>query len=86
MKEKTNQKLYIKWWFWVIIGFMFCCTIFNFFNTCNEVYLSYEEIENQLMECQELVDEWDDWWERYEDAMYEYCELDPTNLLCEEYQ
>ncbi|KKL26789.1 hypothetical protein LCGC14_2391710 [marine sediment metagenome] len=86
-----NQKLYMQWWFWVIIGFMFVTVIL--------VIAPYpdEETEHQLIECQESLNEWEDLWQEslnewedlwgdYEEAMYEYCELDPTNLLCENYQ
>ena len=75
-----NQKFYMQWWFWVIIGFMFVTVIL--------VIAPYpdEETEHQLIECQESLNEWEDLWGDYEEAMYEYCELDPTNLLCENYQ
>ncbi len=80
MAEKPDQKLYMKWWFWVIIGFMFVIVIL--------VIAPYpdEQTEHQLIECQESLNEWEDLWGDYEEAMYEYCELDPTNLLCENYQ
>ncbi len=70
----------MQWWFWVIIGFMFVTVIL--------VIAPYpdEQTEHQLIECQESLNEWEDLWGDYEEAMYEYCELDPTNLLCENYQ
>ncbi len=81
MPEKHDQKLYAKWWFWVIFGIMFVSFVFS---TSQKMY-SKEKLENELTECRELLDNLIVAWEEYDEAMQEYCNLDPTNLLCVNY-
>ncbi len=80
MAEKKETKLYMKWWFWVIIAVMFIFTISTFFipDDCGDC----EVIENRLRVCEDDLDWWIDWFVEYEEVMEEYCELDPTNTLC----
>ncbi len=78
MVEKGSQKLYMKWWFWVIIGIISIYVIAALMPTqdCGE-------LEEDLIECGETIDSLLDTWDDYDKAIEDYCELNPENELCE---
>lgn len=67
----------MKWWFWVVLGIVFIYMI-----AAIMPYPGCEETENDLRKCEESVSSFIDAWDEYNEALEEYCELDPTNPLC----
>ncbi|KKN39992.1 hypothetical protein LCGC14_0737630 [marine sediment metagenome] len=74
-----EDKLYMKWWFWVIIGILFIFII-------SLVFVSNPELE----ECQQELDDWVEWFDEYQEvqdkydqAIENYCEIDYENPLCD---
>lgn len=79
MKE---DKLYMKWWFWVVLGIVFIylvAALMPYPDDCKDV-------EIELDVCYEDLDWWVDWFDEYEEIMQEYCELDSTNPLCDAWE
>ena len=84
-----KEKIYSKWWFWVICAFVFfvCSLIFLGVlgillideTACPQVN---SQCEAELQECKtlglDMVAAWDD----YSDALYDYCKTDPYNNIC----
>ena len=74
-----KDKIYHKWWFWVICGFVFLIAINIMFSdeACDcTIY------KRNLNDCEQKIVVVQDAWNDYLDAFEEYCRLDDTNLLC----
>ena len=72
-----ENKLYMKWWFWVVIGFVFITV----FWTIMGVVITDKECE----ECKEELNAWYEYGDSvdaYFDALDEYCKIDQTNPVC----
>ena len=65
----------MKWWFWVVMGFVFI----NVFLVIVGIGIIDKECEEELNAWYEYADSVDD----YFDALDEYCEIDQTNPICE---
>ncbi len=77
---KKENKLYMQWWFWVIVGLMFIYAMI--------AIMPYpDSLEHDLEVCEDELTSWYEYSEAVDDyfiAFDEYCELDPTNTLCED--
>jgi len=75
---KQEKKFYQSVWFWVIIGFAFL-TIVVTLEPNNQELITCKQQLNQaqydLVNIQIAI-------ENYVEALEDYCELDPYNLLC----
>lgn len=78
VENKDNQKFYTKWWFWVVVGFIFIFVIIAIMP-----YPSCEETEKELMECKQDMSKLLDVFNEYDKALENYCEIDDTNPLCD---
>lgn len=54
------------------------CQICKTCQTCEDCSI----VKSQLTYCQSNLKDIQDAWYAYEDAMNDYCELDPYNLIC----
>ncbi len=71
----SKDKLYQKWWFWVVLAIVFIFTMSSM--------LKYARTQNDLDSCLETLDDVIEAWEEYDDAIEGYCVFDKTNPLCE---
>ena len=75
-----QDKLYMKWWFWVVMLVVFIFVLSVFF-----IPDSSEELDDELLtECLDLLDDWDEWHDEYIESIEDYCEIvDYENELCD---
>ena len=71
----SKDKLYQKWWFWVVLAIVFIFTISSF--------LKYARTQDDLDSCLKTLDGVNDAWDEYDEAIEDYCFYDNTNPLCE---